>query len=112
MKKGGFIFVLHILNLNSIITSIRLTGYELSSDDEELPQNNDDPPDSDTVPRTGQPNVQQPISQPPQSFNLSDFMRRSCGSTDSMFSVIREMEPLLPPGQIVVYSERAGGSMR
>ena len=31
---------------------------------------------------------------------------------DSMFSVIREIEALLPPGPIVVYSERAGGSMR
>ena len=56
--------------------------------------------------------MQQPISQPPQSFDFSDFMRRSGGSTDSMFSVIQEMDSLLPPGPIVVYSERAGGSMR
>ena len=104
---------MHILNLISIITSIQLTGYELSSDDDELPQENDDPADNDTMPQTGPPIVQQPRSQqPPQSFDFSDFMRHSGRSTDSMFSVIREVDALLPAGPIVVYSERAGGSMR
>ena len=99
--------------MNSIITSIRLTGYELLSDDEELPHVHDESPDPDNMPQTGQPIVQQPISkQPPPSFDFSDFMRRSGGSIDSMFSVIREVDALLPPGPIVVYSERAGGSMR
>ena len=90
-----------------------MTGYELSSDDEELTQEHDARPDWDTMPETGQPILQQPISkQPPPSFDFSDFMRRSGGSIDSMFSVIREVDALLPPGPIVVYSERAGGSMR
>ena len=48
-------YILHILNLISIITSIQLTGYELSSDDDELPQENDDPADNDTMPQTGPP---------------------------------------------------------
>jgi hypothetical protein len=102
--------------MNSFIISIGLTGYELSSDDEELPQEHDARPDWDTMPRTGvtgQPILQQPISkQPPPSFDFSDIMRRSGGSITSMFSVIREIDALLPPGPIVVYSERAGGSMR
>ena len=81
--------------------------------DDELPQEDDDPADNNTMPQTGPPIVQQPIlQQPPQSFDFSDFMRHSGGSTDSMFSVIREVDALLPTGPIVVYSERAGGSMR
>ena len=46
---------MHSINLISIITSIWLTGYELSSDDDELPQENDDPADNDTMPQTGPP---------------------------------------------------------
>jgi hypothetical protein len=32
-----------------------LTGYEFSSDDDELPQENDDPADNYTMPQTGPP---------------------------------------------------------
>ena len=39
-------------------------------------------------------------------------MRQSGGGTSSLLRVIRETDALLPPGPIVVYSERAGGGMR
>ena len=48
-------YILHILHIISTVTSIGLTGYELSSDDDELPQENDDPADNDTMRQTGPP---------------------------------------------------------
>jgi hypothetical protein len=39
-------------------------------------------------------------------------MRRSGGNTTALLSAIREADAHLPPGPIVVYSERAGGAVR
>ncbi len=90
-----------------------MTGFELSSDNDELPQGNDDPTDIDPNPQTGPPSVQPPILQrPPHTFDFADFMCRSGGSTASMLSVMKETDAALPPGPIIVYSERAGGAMR
>ncbi len=38
--------------------------------------------------------------------------RRSGGDTTSLLSAIRETDAHLPPGPIIVYSERAGGAVR
>ncbi len=95
------------------VTPIWLTGYELSSDDDDLPHGSNDPPVDDPMPKTGPPDVQPPKSQqPPPTFDFSDFMRRSGGSTTCMFFVMLEVDPHLPSGPMVVYSERAGGAMR
>ena len=97
----------------SFMTQIRLTGFELSSDEDDLPQENDDPPDIDPNPQTVPPSVQPPTQrQPPHTFDFADFMRRSGGNTASMLSVMKEADNRLPPGPIIVYSERAGGAMR
>ena len=63
-----------------IVTPIWLTGYELSSDDDELPHGSNDPPVDDPMPQTGPPDVQPPKSQqPPPAFDFSDFMRALAG---------------------------------
>ena len=95
------------------MTQIRLTGFELSSDEDDLPQENDDPPDIDPNPQTVPPSVQPPTQQqPPHTFDFANVMRRSGGNTASMLSVMKEADNRLPPGPIIVYSERAGGAMR
>ena len=39
-------------------------------------------------------------------------MRRSGGNAAILLATIREADAHLPPGPIVVYSERAGGAVR
>ena len=95
----------------------RLSGYELSSDGDEPALQPDDPADSSNALNDMQPPIGQPILQQPPApipFDFASFMRRSGGNTTSLLSVIREADAQLrvPPGPIVVYSERAGGAAR
>ena len=45
-------------------------------------------------------------------FDFDDLMRRSGGNSASLFRVIRDVDALLPPGPIIVHSQRAGGGVR
>ena len=83
--------------------------------DDEGPLQPDDPPDSgnaldDMQQPIGPPILQYPPS--PSPFAFASFMRRSGGNTTTLLSVIREADAQLPPGPIVVYSERTGGAVR
>jgi hypothetical protein len=92
-----------------------MPGYELSSDEDAPPVQPDNPPeiendDDDVQPQIGPATL---LLQPVQrQFDFAYFMRRSGGNTTTLFSVIREADAHLPPGPIVVYSERAGGAVR
>ena len=75
----------------------------------------DDPLHSENAAdNTLQPSIQPVLQQPPAAcpFDFASFMRRSGGNTTTLLSVIREADAHIPPGPIVVYSERAGGSVR
>ena len=103
------------MSLTYIDFLLSLPGYELSSDEEELPLQPDDPADGgsaldDLQPQNGQPILQQPPALPP--FGFRAIMRRSGGNTSALLSSIRESDAYLPPGPIHVYSERAGGAVR
>jgi hypothetical protein len=100
---------------NLYLILFRLSGYELSSDDDEPALQPDDPADSgnaldDMQPPIGPPILQQPPA--PILFDFASFMRCSGGNTTSLLADIREADAQLPPGPIVVYSERAGGAAR
>ena len=93
----------------------RVPGYELSSDEDEPPLQPEDPADGGSVldnmlPQIGQPILQQPPA--PTPFDFAAFMRRSGGNTTTLLATIQEADAHLPPGPIVVYSERAGGAER
>jgi hypothetical protein len=61
-------------------------------------------------PQVGPPILQQ---QPgPTPFDVAAFIRRSGGNTTTLLATIREADAHLPPGPIVVYSDRAGGAVR
>ena len=72
------------------------------------PKNEND--DDDVQPQIG-PTILllQPVQRP---FDFASFMRRSGANTTTLLSVIREADAHLPPGPIVVYSERAKGAVR
>ena len=98
-----------------------LTGFYLSDNDEEMPEdptataNDEQLPDSPVQrPEIGQPSspVQQPEIRQPSAFDFHGSMRRLGGNPTSMFSVIDQVDDMLPAGPIVVHSERAGGGAR
>ena len=76
----------------------------VSANDEQLPTANDEQlPDSP---------VQQPEIRLPSPFDFHGFMRRLGGNPTSMFSVVDQVDDMLPAGPILVHSERAGGGAR
>ena len=98
-----------------------LTGFYLSDNDEEMPEdptaiaNDEQLPDSPVQrPEIGQPSspVQQPQIRQLSAFDFHGSMRRLGGNPTSMFSVVDEVDGMLPAGPIVVHSERAGGGAR
>ena len=103
------------MSLTCIDFLLSLPGYELSSDEEELPLQPDDPADGgsaldDLQPHNGPPILQQPPALPP--FDFLAILRRSGGNTSELLASLREADTYLPPGPIHVYSERAGGAVR
>ena len=103
------------ISLIYITFLLSLPGYELSSDEEELPLQPDDPADGgsaldDLQPHNGPPILQQPPALPP--FDFLAILRRSGGNTSELLASLREADTYLPPGPIHVYSERAGGAVR
>ena len=92
-----------------------MPGYELSSDEDEPPVQLDNPPEIENDHDDEQPQIGPAILLPQpvqQQFDFASFMRRSGANTTTLLSVIREADAHLPPGPIVVYSERAGGAVR
>jgi hypothetical protein len=97
----GHIELIAAFNLYLIL--FRLSGYELSSDDDEPALQPDDPADSgnaldDMQPPFGPPILQQPPA--PTLFDFASFMRRSGGNTTSLQSYEKLMhnshlDPLL-----------------
>ena len=90
-----------------------MPGYELSSDEDEPPLQPDNHPEIESDHDDVQPQIGPAILhlQPaPRPFDFASFMRRSGGT--ALLSAIREADAHLPPGPIVVYSERAGGAVR
>jgi hypothetical protein len=56
--------------------------------------------------------VQQPEIRQLSPFNFHGAIRRLGGNPTSMFSVVDQVDDMLPAGPIVVHSERAGGGGR
>ena len=92
-----------------------VSGYELSSDEEEIPLQPDDPADGrsaldDIKPHNGPSILQQPPA--PTPFNFAAFTRLSGGNITALLATIREADAHLPPGLIHAYKERAIGAVR
>ncbi len=73
----------------------------VTANDEQLPTANDE-----QLPSPDSP-VQQPEIRP-SPFDFHGSMRRLGGNPTSMFSVVDQVDDMLPAGPIVVHSERAG----
>jgi hypothetical protein len=56
--------------------------------------------------------VQQPEIRLPSPFDFHGFMCRLGGNPTSMFSVVDQVDAMLPAGPILLHSERAGGGAR
>jgi hypothetical protein len=85
----------------------------LSDNAEELPEDptataNDEQLSDSPVP-SQQPEIRQPS---PSPFDFHGAMRRLGGNGTSMFSVVDQVDDMLPAGPIVVHSVRAGGGAR
>ncbi len=72
-----------------------------TANDERLP---DSPVQNSPVPEIKQPS--------PSPFDFHGAMRRLGGHATSMFSVVDQVDDILPAGPIVVHSERAGGGAK
>ena len=87
-------------------------GFELSDDDED--QGQPTCPDSDCPDVLMLEPVQPPapvvVYLPP--FDFQECIRRLGGSTTVMFKALEQLDSHIPPGPIVVHSERAGGAVR
>ena len=95
-----------------ILFFLPIPGFEISSDEDDVPFHPDIQAETDAV-LDDMPSPVLPQLPPDQSpFEFSSFIRRSGGDTTSLLSAIRETDAHLPPGPIIVYSERAGGAVR
>jgi hypothetical protein len=116
-------FILHILHIMHIVTFIvSLSGFELSSDEDEpslQPENPDDiesgplpvilPQQPAPAPAPLLPQQPAPAAAP---FDFAPFMRETGGNTTALLSAIQKADGHLPKGPIHVYSERGGGGER
>jgi hypothetical protein len=99
-----------------------LKGFELS-DDDELPHEQDpgqsanadnECPDMAML-EPIQPQVPAHPAVMPQSFPPFDFnqcIRRLGGNATTMFKAVNDLDSHIPPGPIIVHSQRAGGGVR
>ena len=101
---------------------VSLSGFELSSDEDEpslQPENPDDiesgplpvilPQQPAPAPAPLLPQLPAPAAAP---FDFASFMRETGGNTTALFSAIQKADGHLPKGPIHVYSERGGGGAR
>ena len=122
-------FILHILHIMHIVTFIvSLSGFELSSDEDEpslQPEHPDDiesgplqpaPAAAPLLPQLPAPAAAPLLPQLPAPaaapFDFASFMRETGGNTTALFSAIQKADGHLPKGPIHVYSERGGGGAR
>jgi hypothetical protein len=111
---------MHILHIMHIITFMdSLSGFELSSDEDEPSLQPENPDDIESNPM--QPPMigplpvmlpQQPASAAAAPFDFGSFMRKTGGNTTALLSAIQKADKHLPIGPIHVYSDRGGGGAR
>ena len=99
---------------------VSLSGFELSSDEDEPSLQPENPDDIESSPM--QPPMIGPLpvilQQQPAPlaaaapFDFASFMRESGGNTTTLLSAIQKADRHLPIGPIHVYSERGGGGAR
>ena len=112
-------FILHILHIMHIVTFIvSLSGFELSSDEDEPSLQPEKPDDIESNPMLPPMIGPLPVILPQQPapaaapFDFASFMRETGGNTTALFSAIQKADGHLPKGPIHVYSERGGGGAR
>ena len=115
--------ILHMILIMHIVTFIvSLSGFELSSDEDEpslQPENPDDiesgplpvilPQQPAPAPAPLLPQLPAPAAAP---FDFASFMRETGGNTTALFSAIQKADGHLPKGPIHVCSKRGGGGER
>ena len=104
--------IFHVFILDLILFRILVAGFELSSDEDDVPLHPDLQAQTHDVLHDMPSPVLPPLPPAQRPFEFSSFIRRSGGDTTSLLSAIRETDAHLPPGPIIVYSERAGGAVR
>ena len=110
-------FILHILHIMHIVIFIvSLSGFELSSDEDEPSLQPEHPDDIESGPLQPAPAAAPLLPQLPAPaaapFDFASFMRETGGNTTALFSAIQKADGHLPKGPIHVYSERGGGGAR
>jgi hypothetical protein len=105
------LYILHIFHLTILfINSYHFfTGFYLSDNDEDMPEDPTATANDEQLPDS--PVHQHEIGHP-SAFDFHGSMRRLGGNPTSMFSVVDQVDDMLPAGPIVVHSERAGGGAR
>jgi len=97
---------------------VSLSGFELSSDEDEPSLQPENPDDIESNPMQPPMIGPMPVILPQQPapaaapFDFASFMRETGGNTTALFSAIQKADGHLPKGPIHVYSERGGGGER
>ena len=97
---------------------VSLSGFELSSDEDEPSLQPENPDDIESNPMLPPMIGPLPVILPQQPapaaapFDFASFMRESGGNTTALSSAIQKADRHLPIGPIHVYSERGGGGAR
>ena len=95
---------------------VSLSGFELSSDEDEPSLQPEHPDDIESGPLPPAPAAAPLLPQLPAPaaapFDFASFMRETGGNTAALFSAIQKADGHLPKGPIHVYSERGGGGAR
>ena len=109
---------MHIMHIVTFMDS--LSGFELSSDEDEPSLRPENPDDIESYPMQPPlamigplpemlPQQPAPAAAP---FDFGSFMRETGGNTTTLLSAIQKADKHLPIGPIRVYSDRGGGGER
>ena len=112
--------ILHIVYIQLFKSSLiccfnLLTGFYLSDDDENMPEDHSVPANDDQLPDSPVQQHFMPLQHDIRQSSPFDFhctMRRLGGNPTSMFSLVEKIDDMLPAGPIVVHSGRAGEGAR
>ena len=95
---------------------VSLSGFELSSDEDEPSLQPEHPDDIESGPLQPAPAAAPLLPQLPAPaaapFDFASFMRETGGNTTALLSAIQKADRHLPIGPIHVYSERGEGGAR
>ena len=95
---------------------VSLSGFELSSDEDEPSLQPEHPDDIESGPLQPAPAAAPLLPQQPAPaaapFDFASFMRESGGNTTALLSAIQKADRHLPIAPIHVYGERGGGGAR